>query len=79
MTTMERLTKVFSTVFEDQFDASALTENSTLQEHLGMTSISLLYMAMATEEEFGIKFCNEDFAALITVGDVIRCIEQKLA
>lgn len=79
MTTMERLIKVFSAVFEDQFDASAFTENSTLLGDLGMTSISLLYMAMATEEEFGIKFCNEDFATLITVGDVIACIQQKLA
>ena len=79
MTTMERLIKVFVAVFEDQFDASAFTEDSTLKNDLGMTSISLLYMAMATEEEFEIKFCNDDFATLITVGDVIRCIEKKLA
>ena len=79
MTTMERLVKVFSTVFEDQFDTQALNENAALQADLGMTSISLLYMAIATEEEFGIKFCNEDFATLITVGDVIACIERKLA
>lgn len=79
MTTMERLRKVFSAVFEDQFDTAAFNENSTLLGDLGMTSISLLYMAMATEEEFGIKFCNEDFATLITVGDVISCIERKLA
>lgn len=79
MTTMERLLKVFSAVFEDQFDASAFNENSTLLGDMGMTSISLLYMAMATEEEFGIKFQNEDFATLVTVGDVIRCIQQKLA
>ena len=79
MTTLERLRKVFSSVFEDQFDVSACTETSTLMGDLGMTSISLLYMAMATEEEFGIKFCNEDFATLQTVGDVIACIEKKLA
>ena len=41
-------------------------------------SIGLLYMAMAVEEEFGIKFKNEDFAAIRTVGDVIACIESKL-
>lgn len=79
MTIKERLVKVFSAVFEDQFDASAFTESSSLLGDLGMTSISLLYMAMATEEEFGIKFQNEDFATLVTVGDVIRCIQQKLA
>ena len=78
MTTIERLTQVFSAVFEDQFDASAFTEESSLLEDLGMTSISLLYMAMATEEEFGIKFNNEDFATLRTVGDVVACIESKL-
>ena len=79
MTTKERLVKVFSAVFEDQFDAAAFTEDSGLLTDLGMTSISLLYMAMATEEEFGIKFCNEDFSTLQTVGDVIACIEKKLA
>ena len=79
MTIMERLTKVFCTVFEDQLAAESITENATLLEDLGMTSISLLYMAMATEEEFGVKFLNEDFATLRTVGDVVACIEKKLA
>ena len=79
MSTLERLQKVFTAVFEDQFDASVFTEASSLQEDLAMTSISLLYMAMATEEEFGIKFCNDDFATLHSVGDVVACIEKKLA
>lgn len=78
MTTIERLIKVFCAVFEDQIDPAAITLESTLLGDLGMTSISLLYMAMATEEEFGIKFLNEDFAALITVGDVVACIERKI-
>ena len=78
MTTMERLIKVFCAVFEDEFDPETMTESATLLGDLGMNSISLLYMAMATEEEFGVKFCNEDFAKLITVGDVIACIESKL-
>ena len=77
MTTMERLVKVFCAVFEDEFNAESMTESATLLGDLGMNSISLLYMAMATEEEFGIKFQNEDFATLITVGDVIACIERK--
>ena len=78
MTTLERLIKVFCAVFEDQIDPAAITPDSTLLGDLGMTSISLLYMAMATEEEFGIKFNNEDFATLRTVGDVVACIESKL-
>lgn len=78
MTTKERLIKVFSTVFEDQLDPATINESATLLDDLGMTSISLLYMAMATEEEFGIKFQNEDFGKLVTVGDVIACVEGKL-
>lgn len=78
MNTKERLVKVFATVFEDEFDAATLSESATLLGDLGMNSIGLLYMAMATEEEFGIKFQNEDFGKLITVGDVIACVERKL-
>lgn len=79
MTTMERLIKVFCAVFEDQLDLENISTETTLLGDLGMTSISLLYMAMATEEEFDVKFRNEDFATLNTVGDVIACIERKLA
>lgn len=78
MNTKERLIKVFRTVFEDEFDATELSESATLLGDLGMNSIGLLYMAMATEEEFGIKFQNEDFGKLVTVGDVIACVESKL-
>ena len=42
-----------------------------------INSIGMLYMAMAIEEEFGIKFQNEDLTKLTTVGDVIACIEAK--
>ena len=35
------------------------------------------YMALALEEEFGVKFTNGDFLGLVTVADVIACIEGK--
>lgn len=78
MNTKERLVKVFHAVFEDEFEVAELSESATLLGDLGMNSIGLLYMAMATEEEFGIKFQNEDFGKLVTVGDVIACVESKL-
>ena len=77
MQTLERLIKVFQVVFEESIDTSALTPEATLREDIGINSIGLLYMAMAVEEEFGIKFTNEDFAAIRTVADVIACIESK--
>ena len=77
MQILERLIKIFHVVFEDSIDTSALTPESLLREDVGMNSIGLLYMAMAVEEEFGVKFNNEDFASIRTVADVITCIENK--
>ena len=73
---LERLATLFESVFENEVDISSLSEQSRLIEDLGMNSIGLLYMAMAVEEEFGVRFTNDDFATLKTVGDVIGKINQ---
>lgn len=77
MQIFDRLIKVFRVVFEENIDAAAITPSASLREDVGIDSIGLLYMAMAVEEEFGIKFTNEDFLKITTVGDVIACIEGK--
>lgn len=78
MSIFERLIKVFHAVFENDVDVSNITEASALREDVGINSIGMLYMAMAVEEEFNVKFQNEDFAQIKTVGDVIACIQGKL-
>jgi acyl carrier protein len=77
MSTFERLAKVFNTVFEDDVDVSSISDSTSLQKDMGISSIGMLYMAMALEEEFSIKFSNEDLMKLGTVADVIACIESK--
>lgn len=77
MTTFDRLVKVFNAVFEDEIDTSSITMDSNLKEDIGMNSIGMLYMAMATEEEFGIKFTNDDLTSIVFVKDVINLIEGK--
>ena len=77
MSTFERLIKVFNTVFEDEMDAAAISGSTSLKKDLGISSIGMLYMAMALEEEFSIKFSNEDLMKLDTVADVIACVEGK--
>ncbi len=77
MTTMERLVDVFVRVFEDEVEPSAIRPESKLIDDLGLNSIGMLYMAMELENEFGIKFSNEDFAGLTTVGDVVARVERK--
>ena len=79
MDTLDRLIKLFQAVLEESVDIANVKPQSDLREDLGINSIGLLYMAMAVEEEFDIKFNNEDFAGIRTVSDVITCIESKNA
>lgn len=77
MTTFERLKNVCDSVFEGEIDTSNVTMESDLRDDIGINSIGVLYMAMALEEEFGIKFTNDDFADIKTVSDVVAIIEKK--
>lgn len=79
MTTFDRIINVFKTVFEDDdsINFASINENSKLIEDIGLNSIGMLYMAMALEEEFKIKFQNHDFKKLETINDVIKIVESK--
>lgn len=77
MSTYERLITVFERVFDEDVDTKKIAPASALVADVGMNSIGFLYMALALEEEFKVKFSNEDFKGLCTVQDVIDCIERK--
>ena len=49
-----------------------------LTADLGFTSVSMLYMVIAIEEEFDIRFENVGAADFDTLGEVIDYIEAKL-
>jgi acyl carrier protein len=73
--TIARLVKVFNTLFED-IELPEITPEVRLREDLGMNSIGMLYMAMELENEFDIRFENDDFAAIKTVGDILAKLGQ---
>lgn len=75
MDIFETLVELFEKVFEGDVDTSKVTRESRLVEDLNMQSIGMLYMALAIEEEFGVKFNNDDFAKVKTVEDIIAKIE----
>ena len=54
------------------------TEESNLATDLGFTSIGMLYMVIAIEEDFGIRFENVGVSDFETLGDVVDYIEGKL-
>ena len=57
---------------------SSCTEESKLTTDLGFSSVSMLYMVIAIEEEFGIRFDNIGASDFVTLGDVVDYIEAKL-
>jgi acyl carrier protein len=71
----DKLLELFEKVLEGDVDVSKVTRDSRLAEDLDMQSIAMLYMALAIEEEFGVKFSNDDFARIKTVEDIIQKIE----
>ena len=55
----------------------ACTEGSKLVADLGFSSVSMLYMVIAIEEEMGIRFDNVGASDFETLGDVVTYIEAK--
>ncbi len=76
MSNLEKLKQIFEELFGNEFNLDSVDEQSRFIEDLGMNSIGMLSMAMAIEQEFDIKFKNEDLVHLLTVGDALKCIEK---
>ena len=54
------------------------SENSNLVTDLGLNSVGILYVVIAIEEFFGIRFDDVGFGDFATVKDVIDYIEKKV-
>ena len=59
--------------------AENCTENSNLFTDLGLTSIGMLYLVIAIEETFSIRFDDVGMNDFRTFGDVISYVEKKLS
>ncbi len=78
MSNLEKLIELFNTVFEGEINANTISGDTRLIEDLSLNSIGLLYMALAVEENFGVKFNNDDFTNIRTVNDVLAKIEGNV-
>lgn len=58
-------------------EESALTNNASFSNDLGLDSLDVLETFMAFEKEFGIKISDEDSEKLTTVGAVTNYILDK--
>ncbi len=75
----EKLRDILKMAMGDNAEAiENCTENSNLMTDLGLSSVGVLYVVIAIEEYFNIRFENIGFGDFKTVGDVITYIESKI-
>ena len=55
-----------------------VTEDSNLTSDIGLSSIGMLYMILAIEESFHIRFDNVGMNDFVVLRDVVDYIENKL-
>ena len=60
-------------------DPASFTEESNLVTDVGLSSVGVLYVVIAIEEFFNIRFDDVGFGDFKTVGDAVDYIEKKLA
>lgn len=61
-----------------QWDSETLSEEANLVNDLGLSSVGVLYVVIAIEEFFNIRFDDVGFADFQTIRDVVDYIEKKL-
>lgn len=58
-------------------DADAVTAEAELINDLGADSLDAVELSMAIEDKFEVAIPDEDFAKLVTVGDIVKAIEER--
>ncbi len=75
----EKLSDIFKMVMgENAADISDCGEETRLVDDLGLNSVGILYLVIAIEEFFGIRFDEIGTADVKTVGQVVDYIQGKV-
>ena len=70
--------KVIETVTKQLNVAEGKVEmDSKFVEDLGADSLDVVELTMAIEDEFGVTISDQDAEKLVTVGDVVKFIENN--
>ena len=58
-------------------DTSDVTDDKSFTDDLDVDSLSMVEVAMAAEEKFGVKIPDDDLPKLRTVGDAVNYIQTN--
>ena len=76
---LEKLKEIASLTVQDSAALAKMDdENADLNTDLGLSSVGILYIAIAIEEMFRIRMDDVSFGDFKTVRDVADYIEKKL-
>lgn len=57
-------------------EPSEITEEKSFVDDLDIDSLSMVEIAVQTEDKYGIKVPDEDLAGLRTVGDIVAYVQK---
>ena len=77
MSIIEPLTAIFRQVFDDE--SITLTRTMTADDVDGWDSLSHINLIVTIEVRFNIKFTQGEVLSFRNVGDLMNCIERKVA
>ena len=81
MASADEIRAGLATILEEVADVSAdnVTDDKSFTDDLDVDSLSMVEVAMAAEEKFGVKIPDDELPKLKTVGDAVRYIELNAA
>ena len=59
-------------------DPDKIVEDADLANDLGVNSLDLADMILLCEEKFGVEIDDDDIHKFITVGDVVKYLEENI-
>ena len=74
----EKLKEILVLALGNTVDIDKCREDSNLTTDLGLNSVGILYVVIAIEEFFNIRFGDVSFGDFQTVKDVIDYIEEQI-
>lgn len=74
----EKLKEILVLALGDTVNVENCTEQSNLTTDLGLNSVGILYVVIAIDEFFNVRFDDVSFSDFRCVGDVLDYIESHI-
>ncbi len=58
-------------------DEALVTPRATIVDDLGASSVAILELTLALEDELDVEVSDDDVERIRTVGDIIECLRER--